>query len=318
MICDVHVHVGWYYRYSAGVGERNREPHYYAPQFVSDILKSAGIDEFIFSSISCQRQLSYAAVEKEALDVVEAFGIQEIEQRRVQESKHRLDAHAIHLGDEDVGTVEEKALLVIVCETKAARHELIYQLVVDAFGKGAHPFYWVTGAFFDADPDFKVLDSGIWEGVKIHELETPWVKTRPEDLERVLSILEERNVPVQFHTGEDEGCYPHEILPFVMRHPNLRVDFAHCRPCAETIECLKRCDNLYTDTAFMPTECYSLLISAGLEDRALFGTDLPIQGGFYDGELAKLYDNDLRAAQGAGYSEKVLHCNFKSFLNQKG
>ena len=258
MICDVHVHVGWYYRYSAGVGERNREPHYYAPQFVSDILKSAGIDEFIFSSISCQRQLSYAAVEKEALYVVEAFG------------------------------------------------------------KGAHPFYWVTGAFFDADPDFKVLDSGIWEGVKIHELETPWVKTRPEDLERVLSILEERNVPVQFHTGEDEGCYPHEILPFVMRHPNLRVDFAHCRPCAETIECLKRCDNLYTDTAFMPTECYSLLISAGLEDRALFGTDLPIQGGFYDGELAKLYDNDLRAAQGAGYSEKVLHCNFKSFLNQKG
>ena len=49
----------------------------------------------------------------------------------------------------------------------------------------------------------------------------------------------------------------------------------------------------------------------------MFGTDLPIQGGFYAGELAKLYYNDLMAAQEAGYSEKVLYRNFKRFLKQK-
>ncbi len=123
-----------------------------------------------------------------------------------------------------------------------------------AFGAGAHPFFWVTGPFYDADPDFKVLDSGLWEGVKIHELETPWVKKRPKDLERILSVLEERNVPVQFHSGKDEGCYPHELLPFAKRHPNLRIDFAHCRPYREMIECLKEWPNLFTDTAFMPAE----------------------------------------------------------------
>ena len=162
MICDAHVHVGWYYRYCGGVGERNREDYYYSPQLVTGILKAAGVKEFIFSSISCQRRPPYAEIEKEAIATVESFG------------------------------------------------------------SGVHPFYWVTGEFFDADPDFKVLDSGLWDGVKIHELETPWVKKRPKDLERILAVLEERDVPVQFHSGEDEGCYPHELLPFVKRHPNLR------------------------------------------------------------------------------------------------
>ena len=257
MICDAHVHVGWYYRYCGGVGERNREDYYYSPQLVTGILKAAGVKEFIFSSISCQRRPPYAEIEKEAIATVESFG------------------------------------------------------------SGAHPFYWVTGEFFDADPDFKVLDSGLWDGVKIHELETPWVKKRPKDLERILAVLEERDVPVQFHSGEDEGCYPHELLPFVKRHPNLRVDFAHCRPTAETIECLKECPNLYTDTAFMPPENYSMLISAGVENRILFGTDLPIQGGFYEGELSKLYDDDLTAASNAGYSDNVLSGNFKRFLTKR-
>ena len=119
-----------------------------------------------------------------------------------------------------------------------------------AFGPGAHPFYWVTGPFYDADPDFKILDDGFFEGVKIHELETPWVKERPKDLDRILSVLEERDVPVQFHSGEVPGCYPHELLPFAKRHPKLCIDFAHCCPYKEMIECLKECPNLFTDTSF--------------------------------------------------------------------
>lgn len=256
MICDAHVHVGRYYKYTPGAGERDRVDFYYTPQHIADVLKSAGISEFIFSSISCQRHVPFDVVEREA-------------------------------------------------------HE-----TVDAFGPGAHPFLWVTGFYFDKDPDLKVLDSGFWHGVKIHELETPWVKRRPKDIERILSVLEERDVPVQFHTGEDEGCYPHEILPFVMRHQNLRVDYAHCRPHKETIECLKRCQNLFTDTAFMPTECYPDLVSAGVDGQVMFGTDLPIQGGFYEGSLEKLYADELTAAKTAGYSERVMSNNFHRFLGQ--
>ena len=32
----------------------------------------------------------------------------------------------------------------------------------ESFGSGAHPFYWVTGPFYDADPDFKILDDGLF------------------------------------------------------------------------------------------------------------------------------------------------------------
>lgn len=189
------------------------------------------------------------------------------------------------------------------------------------FGPGAHPFYWVTGPFYDADPDFKILDKGLFEGVKIHELETPWVKERPQDLDRILSVLEERDVPVQFHSGEDEGCYPHEILPFAKRHPKLRIDFAHCRPYKEMIECLKECPNLFTDTAFMPSEYYSELVAAGVESQVMFGTDLPIQAGFYswpDGDVIKaleyFYRKELADVRAAGYSEVVMCGSFKRYL----
>ena len=184
----------------------------------------------------------------------------------------------------------------------------------EAFGEGAHAFYWLAGRFYDADPEIKVLDSGIWEGVKLHELETPWVKERPQDLNRILSILEERGVPVQFHTGEDKGCYPHELLPFAKRHPRLRIDFAHCRPVRETIDCLKDCPNLFTDTAFLLPEHYPELVAAGVEDRVMFGTDLPIQAGFYEGTIDELYRNDLEGALEYGYSEAVMSGNFRRFL----
>lgn len=184
----------------------------------------------------------------------------------------------------------------------------------EAFGDGAHAFLWLAGRFYDADPELKALDSGIWDGVKLHEKETPWVKERPQDLDRILAILEERGIPVQFHTGEDVGCYPHELLPFVKRHPRLRVDFAHCRPCKETIDCLTDCPNLFTDTAFMPPEHYPELVAAGVEDRVMFGTDLPIQAGFYEGTLDELYANDLEGAKEYGYSEAVMSGNFHRFL----
>lgn len=254
MICDAHVHIGWFYRSNDGEGSGNWIDCCYSPQLISNILKTSGVEEFIFSSLSSQRQDSLLIVEQEAIETVAAFG------------------------------------------------------------DGAHPFYWCTGAFYDSDPDFKVLDKGIWQGVKIHELETPWVKKRSRDLDRMLSVLEERNVPVQIHTGEFDGCYPSNLLPFVLRHPQLRVDFAHCRPYKETISCMKRCPNLFTDTAFMPVEYYKELIDAGLEDRVLFGTDFPIQGVYFNGELQELYEQELTRVMEAMYSDKTLSQNFHRFL----
>lgn len=177
-------------------------------------------------------------------------------------------------------------------------------------------FYRTTG-----DEKFKILDNGLFEGVKIHELETPWVKERPKDLERILSVLEERDVPVQFHSGEDIGCFPHELLSFAKRHPKLRIDFAHCRPYREMIECLQECPNLFTDTAFLLPEHYPELVAAGVESQVLFGSDLPIQGGFYSWKsvdvytaLTAFYQDELDAVRSAGFSEAVMGGNFHRYL----
>ena len=83
------------------------------------------------------------------------------------------------------------------------------------------------------------------------------------------------------------------------------------------IECLKECPNLFTDTAFMPAEYYSELVAAGVESQVMFGTDLPIQGGFYDWpdedgakSLEHFYRKDLVAIRTTGYSEAVMSGNF--------
>ena len=87
------------------------------------------------------------------------------------------------------------------------------------------------------------------------------------------------------------------------------------------IECLKECPNLFTDTAFMPPEYYPEIVAAGVERQVLFGTDLPIQGGFNDwlsddvsATLEDFYRRELDAVQAAGYSEDVMSQNFKRYL----
>ncbi len=184
-----------------------------------------------------------------------------------------------------------------------------------AFGDGAHAFLWLTGRFYDADSELKVLNSRIWEGVKLHEKETPWIKERPNDFDRILSILEERCVPVQIHAGEDPGCRPLDILPFLAKHPHLRVDIAHCRPLDDTIRCLRECPTLFADTSFMPPESYAALVDAGVADRVMFGTDFPTHVQFYEGTAGELYANDIEGAREYGFSEAVMSGNFHRFLH---
>ena len=184
-----------------------------------------------------------------------------------------------------------------------------------AFGAGAHAFLWLTGRFYDADQGLKALDSGIWEGVKLHERETPWVEERPKDFERILCILEERSLPIQVHAGEDEGCRPGDLVPFFQRHPRLRADISHCRPLADAIRVLKECPWLFADTSFMPPEKYAALMAAGVADRVMFGTDFPTHVVCYEGKAEELYRNDLEGAREYGYSEAVMSGNFRRFLS---
>lgn len=69
MICDAHIHVGYYSR----IG--HAEPFYYSPRRMCTVLKKCGVDEFIYSSTSMQTYgIDYEGVNREMWEVQRIFG----------------------------------------------------------------------------------------------------------------------------------------------------------------------------------------------------------------------------------------------------
>ena len=186
MICDAHVHIGYYPR------KGYDRPFYYSPRRIAGILDRCGIDEFIVSSTCAQ---------------MEEIGIADI----VHEAR------------------ELKRLA----------------------GNRAHVFFWLSGHLYDQDPEMGWLESGVFEGIKLHEGETPWMKCRKKALRKILLAASERNLPVMFHAGEDACCRPSKLAKVAREFPNVRFNFAHCRPMEEMAKVIAGCLNVWTDTAYM-------------------------------------------------------------------
>ncbi len=68
MICDAHVHVGWYPRLLAGAVEP--EPFYLSPRRLCSVLRRGGVGAFVFSSTSAQSPgIRLADLHREAREV---------------------------------------------------------------------------------------------------------------------------------------------------------------------------------------------------------------------------------------------------------
>lgn len=68
MLCDAHVHVGYFPRY-------NREnPFYYSPRRIVSVLKRCGVEEFIFSSTNAVWDESANAMHSEAKEMLRLAG----------------------------------------------------------------------------------------------------------------------------------------------------------------------------------------------------------------------------------------------------
>ena len=224
MLCDAHVHVGYYSR------NGREEPFYYSPRRVVGVQNRCGVDEFIVSSTCAQ---------------VEGMGIADI----VRETR------------------EVKRLA----------------------GRRAHVFFWLSGHLYDDDPEMHWLDSGLFEGFKLHEGETPWMQRRQKDLRSILSVAAERGLPVMFHAGPGVGCRPSELAKLACEFPSIRFNFAHCRPMDEMAKVIADYPNVWTDTAYMAFDEFPRLRDYDWLDRLMFGTDLPVWQLHDDVGLLKRY-----------------------------
>lgn len=159
-----------------------------------------------------------------------------------------------------------------------------YQLFSIA-GKGnIYPILWLTPAMLLKDwPLKKLLKSTIeWRGIKLHYVSHPvWSKT-PCIVHKALDIARNLgNVPVLLHTGDWESCHAAVFEGVIAANSDLKFVLAHGRPIDETISLMKNLKNAWADTSFMPVKDIKGLLLAGLRDKVLFGSDIPINKVYY-------------------------------------
>lgn len=178
-------------------------------------------------------------------------------------------------------------------------------------GGRAHLFLWVTGRLLENDPQLTVLDEGLYEGVKLHEMETPWVRDRRSDLERVLKIAEERSLPVQFHSATIGTCSTNALARFANKFQDVRFDFAHCLDMIEMTRVMADLPNVWTDTAYLPFGLFQYLSDYEWHERLMFGTDLPVWQAQEKCGLTERYRQYVTAWERTGINGKKA---FRSFL----
>ena len=183
-------------------------------------------------------------------------------------------------------------------------------------GRRAHVFFWLSGHLYDEDPKMEWLDSGLFEGIKLHEDETPWMKGRKKDLRKILSVAEERRLPVMFHAGLNEGSRPLGLANLAQEFPTVRFNFAHCRPMDEVAKVIADCPNVWTDTAYMALDEFPKLRDYDWHGRLMFGTDLPVWQSHEECSLTTRYRSYVEAFCSTGLgvmAEKAFH----KFLGEK-
>lgn len=177
-------------------------------------------------------------------------------------------------------------------------------------GAHAHQFFWLAGRFYDENRNLKVLDTGLYEGLKLHELETPWMGARRSDLGRVLAIAEERHFPVQFHCGPGP-CSPRALAKIAAKFPSINFDFAHCFPMDEMAAVMSDLPNVWTDVAWLADDAWARLGDYDWHGRLLFGSDFPAYHAKKGGGFTELYRKTLdEFCERVGESDAA----FKSFL----
>ena len=179
-------------------------------------------------------------------------------------------------------------------------------------GANVHQFFWLAGRFYDADQELKVFDTGLYEGLKLHELETPWMGRRRRDLERVLSIAAERGLPVQLHSG-GENCRPKTLAKMAAKFPEVHFDFAHCCPMDDMAEVIANLPNVWTDFDCACEEELRHLADYDWHGRLMFGSDFPAYHAEEELRFSEEYRRKLFRWQSTGFDGQNA---FQRFLKK--
>jgi len=182
-------------------------------------------------------------------------------------------------------------------------------------GRRCRPLLWVTDRMFDADPGLDDwLSFGIpWAGFKLHNEESDWLGY--DRLERILEIASDRRFVVQVHTGPNRS-QAGRFGYYCEKFSDVRFLLAHARPVDEAIDLAKNLPNVWMDSSFVDDDALRRIADAGLSDRLLFGSDMPVYAQWYRGGYsASVKDRVVAICKiFKDEAEKVLAGNFDRFF----
>ena len=207
----------------------------------------------------------------------------------------------------------------VVSSTSAQVSPVVGDLITEAeeikrqAGARAHIFDWVTWHLFQQDRKLVSCVDGLYEGIKLHEQEGHWIEHHYEDLLNVLDIANERHLPVQFHCGPDAHCSPIRLMGIAQSYPDVRFNFAHCRPMGEMASVIAQCGNVWTDTAYMALEDFKALPQYNWHDRLMFGSDIPVWQAHEEISLTRRYRDYMTAFARTGLAGDS-YAVFRAFL----
>ena len=162
----------------------------------------------------------------------------------------------------------------------------------------AKPFLWVSPGMLQHSKNLKGYFFREFYGIKLHGLQgwQPYGK----EIRRAFSIARDKNLPVLLHTGEHEICRAGVYRKICCEFHDVKIILAHGRPISETVEIMKECPNVYTDTAFMPKINIKIIKNAGLIQRILFGSDFPVMQYFFKTPRRQYYRKRLKICEELG------------------
>lgn len=177
------------------------------------------------------------------------------------------------------------------------------------YGSAAHPFFWVSGSYLKTDRNLDRIPD-IYQGLKLHGGETPWLRT-PRELNRLLSIAAERNLPVQIHTSADSENHAKFYLPYCARFQNVRFDLAHVQSSEITLTVARYFQNVFIDVSFLPFE-KAIVMAEIAPERVMYGSDIPAPMRY--GALTNVAYMRRALTKLNGCSQHFFSGNFQSFL----
>ena len=202
------------------------------------------------------------------------------------------------------------------CEEDYKKVIAEFKDLMNIAGERAYPVLWITPEMIRSWAVFSMFDKGIeWKCLKIHPQlhPTEWLEGSPY-MSLVASIAAIKRLPLLIHTGEMHGCLPKQFDWIIKERIDVTFILAHGRPIDQTLNLMNRYENVWCDTAFMPTENIVKLCRAGLTDRILWGTDYPIPKYHYpDADMKQYYTSLLEYLRDSVDEESFSKITEKNF-----